>query len=492
MKTVFSKHSLKNQTDIPWIIFLEKGSSQVAGLSQKANQFLGRWIKKNKFEAEFGEVATLDTLETLEASHLVLVGLGASKEYHNKRLEKAASSAARSLRKINSSSVAVLSQPPSICETTPEHYIQLVVRGLVWGNYKFDKFKSEQKKSALKRIVFANAGRGVSKLRKSAREAVVVGDALLKTADLANLPGNEASPEKIAAYLRKMASETGLSCSIMGEKALRQKGCNAIRAVGQGSSHEPRMITLKYPGTNKNAKPLVLVGKAVTFDSGGISIKPSKKMSWMKYDKCGGMAVVAVMRMLKALKVSTPVVGIVAAVENMPGGNAIKPGDIVSACSGKSIEIINTDAEGRLALADALTLAEKENPSAIIDLATLTGACVVALGHHAAAVLGNCGELTEKLVAAGKESGDRIWELPLWPEYAKAVESSFADIKNTGDGTAGTISAAAFLENFVSEKTPWAHFDIAGTAWTEKSAGDMDVGATIFGARLLIDYIRGI
>jgi len=304
---------------------------------------------------------------------------------------------------------------------------------------------------------------------------------------------NECTPQKVANWAKKMAKETGLTCSVLNKAELKKQNCNALLAVAAGSDLDAKIISLKHKGTNPKAKPVVLVGKTITFDSGGISLKPGKGMGWMLYDKCGGMAVLAAMQMVALLKPANPVIGILTVAENMPGGGATRPGDIVKSRNGKTIEILNTDAEGRLALCDALDLALTHKPAAIVDLATLTGACIVALGHSAAAIVGNNSKFTQKLVDAGTAAGERFWELPLWPEHKEDMKGTFADLQNIGkSGTAGTITAAAFLSEFVPEDIPWAHMDIAGTAWEESPKPWTDPGATLFGARTLIEWINGL
>ena len=250
------------------------------------------------------------------------------------------------------------------------------------------------------------------------------------------------------------------------------------------------MIFLKHNVEQTDKKPIVLIGKTVTFDAGGISLKPSKDMGWMRYDKCGGMAVLATMLMIARLKINQPVIGILGAAENMPGPDAMRPGDIIKSHSGKYIEVLNTDAEGRLILADAISIAHRFNPSMIIDVATLTGAVITALGHEIAAVLGNDETLISSLQKAGKQSGERIWQLPLLPAYREDMNSDFADIANLSkSGTAGTATAAAFLHEFIEDDIPWAHLDIAGTAWQMSTKPHQDAGATLFGARLLIEWV---
>jgi leucyl aminopeptidase len=281
-----------------------------------------------------------------------------------------------------------------------------------------------------------------------------------------------------------------VKCAVADETALRRDRCLSVLAVGQGSANPPRLVTLTYPGKRRKEPPVVLVGKTITFDTGGISIKPSRNMEWMKYDKSGGMAALAAVLLAARLKLDHPVVAILAMAENMPGSRATRPGDIVRSRSGKTIEIINTDAEGRLVLADALSIAAGLRPRAIVDLATLTGACVVALGHVAAGVMGNDETLLKGLQAAGDAAGERLWPLPLLPEYGEALKTPFADLKNVGEEGAGAIVGGAFLEAFVPAGVPWAHIDIAGTAWEEREKPYGAPGATLFGPGLLVEWIR--
>ena len=259
--------------------------------------------------------------------------------------------------------------------------------------------------------------------------------------------------------------------------------------MAKGSRRPGCLIRLAHAGQRGSGlKPLVVVGKAVTFDTGGISLKPAKDMDWMKYDKSGGMAALATVVLAARLKLSRPVIAYIPAAENMPGGGAARPGDIVTARNGKTIEILNTDAEGRLILADALSFAAEEKPAAIVDIATLTGAAIVALGHETAALMGNDDQLMLELMLSGEATGERLWQLPLWPEYDAMIQGQFADLKNIGDGTAGTIAGGAFLKQFVPESIPWAHLDIAGTAWLEKGQPHGAPGATLTCARLLTDW----
>ncbi|MFK5956326.1 MAG: leucyl aminopeptidase family protein, partial [Planctomycetota bacterium] len=414
---------------------------------------IGEYLKTSAFKGQAGQVAIFP----MKGKQLIVAGLGEAKDFHNGHLEQAAGAAVRTGCGAGIKSFAVASGI-KLKGVSEADYQLLAGRGACWGAYSFSTFKSDHKKKSTPTLTFA----GEVKDRSAIKTAEAQGASLLSTADLANLPGNAAPPAKIASWAKKMAKENGLSCQVLGKAELTKKGCGAILSVAEGSAQDAKMIILKHAGTDKKAKPIVLVGKTVTFDSGGISLKPGKGMGWMRYDKCGGMAVLTAMQMIARMNLKTPVVGILGAAENMPGSKATRPGDIITAYKGKTIEVLNTDAEGRLVLADALGLAADLKPAAIVDVATLTGAVIVALGSSAAAVLGNDDKLIANLISSGATAGERLWQLPLFKEYSDEMKSDFADLSNLGkSGGAGTATAAAFLQEFVPEGIPWAHLDIA-------------------------------
>jgi leucyl aminopeptidase len=307
--------------------------------------------------------------------------------------------------------------------------------------------------------------------------------------DLVNSPGNNKSPPYLAEQAQIAANESTLKCKILGQKDLAKEGFGALLGVAQGSVREPHLIILEHHGGSKNEAPVALVGKGVTFDSGGISLKPGEKMDEMKMDMAGGAAVIGTMLAAALLELPVNLVGIVPTVENMPSGTAYRPGDILTSLSGQTIEVLNTDAEGRLILADALTYVKRYDPKLVIDLATMTGACIIALGHHASAVLGNDEKLVQSLLNAGEESGERLWQLPLWDDYDQQIKSDVADVKNTGGRPAGTITAAAFLKKFASDFR-WAHLDIAGTAWRDQGQPYTPKGGTGVGVRMLVAFLQ--
>ncbi|MCK5876951.1 MAG: leucyl aminopeptidase [Candidatus Marithrix sp.] len=350
--------------------------------------------------------------------------------------------------------------------------------------YSFDQFKtkSDDGHSFNKMVFGISSKRDIAK--QACQDAKKISDGINLTKDLANLPSNVCTPSYLADQSKDLAKlHKNLTCKVLEKAQLKKEGMNTLLAVAQGSSELPKLITLEYKNGGKTA-PIVLVGKGVTFDSGGISIKPSAKMDEMKYDMCGAASVLGTIAAVAELQLPINVVGIIPSVENMPSGTATKPGDIVTSLSGQTVEILNTDAEGRLILCDALTYAAKYKPKVVIDIATLTGACVIALGGHATGLLGNDETLIQDLLKAGEYTGDRAWQLPLWDIYQEQLESPFADMANIGGREGGTITAACFLSRF-TEKYQWAHLDIAGTAWV----GGKKKGATGRSVSLLIQYL---
>ena len=492
MKLTLSTRPLDTQSKDGWIVFVQNKKPL---LSEKSSlkTLLSEQIKKSNFSGEFAQTAVFPGFGKVKAGHIVLAGLGKGDAFRMETLERAAAAAVRAGKKAGLTHFATESAIDlrGVSQTAFAHSIG---RGAAWGSYSFDEFKTGKKKRNVEpSLVFAGPCDNAAACRRALAEAQAESEALLSTADLANLPGNLATPQKIANWAAAMARETGLTCSVLNKTDLQKQKCNALLSVAAGSDTDAKIITLKYKGTDPKQKPVVLVGKTITFDSGGLSLKPAKHMQWMQFDKCGGMAVLAAMKMVALLKPKTSVIGMLTVAENMPGSGATRPGDIVKSRSGKTIEILNTDAEGRLALCDALDLARTHKPAAIVDLATLTGAVIIALGHTAAAVVGNNSRLNRTLIKAGEAGGERLWELPLWKEHKDDMKGTFADLQNISkSGTAGTITAGAFLSEFVPEDIPWAHIDIAGTAWEETPKAWMAPGVTLFGARTLIEWIKGL
>lgn len=492
MKLSLSTQPLNTQAKEGWIVFVQNKKPLLTG-KNPLKTLLSNQIKKSNFSGDFAQTAVFPGFGKVKAGHIILAGLGKGDAFRIETLERAAAAAVRAGKKAGLTGFATESAAglKGVSETAFAHSVG---RGAAWGSYSFDEFKTTKKKrGAEPSLVFAGPCKNAAACRRALAEAQVESEALLSTADLANLPGNFATPQKIANWSKKMAKETGLTCSVLNKTDLKKQKCNALLSVAAGSDTDAKIITLKHKGSDPKANPVVLVGKTITFDSGGLSLKSGKNMQWMQFDKCGGMAVLAAMNMVARLKPKASVIGILTVAENMPSGGASRPGDIVKSRSGKTIEILNTDAEGRLALCDALDLALTHKPAAIVDLATLTGAVIMALGHTAAAIVGNNHRFNQKLIKAAENGGERLWELPLWQEHKEDIKGTFADLQNISkSGTAGTITAGAFLSEFVPDNVPWAHIDIAGTAWEETPKAWMAPGVTLFGARTLIEWIKGM
>lgn len=359
-----------------------------------------------------------------------------------------------------------------------------LIEGLLLGAFEFDKYKKEGKESKIYTLYLDISLSDILAERK------IICDAVNMARDWAHEPASLINPQTLSERVEILAKAYGLKCTILDDKDLTKMGAGAIVAVGQGSKTPSRMIILEYPGAKK-MKPVVLVGKAITFDSGGYSIKPGDSMVTMKYDKCGAMAVLGVMRAAAALKYEKPIVGIICAAENMLSQNSYRPDDILRSLSGLTIEVISTDAEGRLVLADGLTYAQQKfEPRAMIDIATLTGGCVVAYGHVRAGILSNDTALYDELFASGERTWERVWRLPNDDDYAELIKSPDADIKNSGGRWGSPVTGGIFLKQFVKDEIPWAHIDIAGVADLEKGTAYSVPGATGFGIRLLLDWLK--
>jgi len=455
---------------------------------------LMRSIRTKEFSGADGELLLLHAEVGVPCERLLVVGLGREKDFTLNRLRRVTSAATRFLIERKTATFLLALSQVTVKGSSFAQRLQAVGEGVLLADYRFDQYLDEKKRSrtiALGTIevwIDADESRNEADAALTSAQAVCAGVCFAR--DLVNQPGNCKSPQYLAQQAVEMAEREGLRATLLKKSELETEGFGGVLGVAQGSSREPVMIVLEYRGDTEGARPIALVGKGVVFDSGGISLKPSEKMDEMKMDMGGAAAVLGSLLAAARLQLPVNLVGIVPAVENMPSGTAIRPGDILTLLSGKTVEVLNTDAEGRLILADALTYAKRYEPRVMIDFATLTGACIVALGHQASAVLGQHDGLIRQLIKAGERSGERLWQLPLWEDYATMLKSDFADLKNIGGRAAGTITAAAFLQHFAGEQ-PWAHIDIAGTAWEEKGAPGSPRGGTGVGVRMLIEYLRG-
>jgi leucyl aminopeptidase len=479
------------------LLMLHEGESELQGTAAALDKVLDGGIvsvmRDGEFTGKAKEHAALHTHGRLKAKRVLLAGLGPADKLTLDGLRQAAGRAATYARDQSATSIATTIAGIGGEHLTLSQAAQVFVEGMLLGLYRFDKYKTaEQDRKPMTAITCVEGNR---ERAKTVQYGAEIGRILAESAnfarDLVNHPANDMTPTILAEHAQHMAKAGGLKCEILERKDMEKLGMGLLLGVAQGSEQPPKFIVLEHRGGKRNQRHIVFVGKGITFDSGGISIKGAEGMERMKYDMSGGAAVIGALRAAALLKVPQNVVGLVPATENLPSGRATKPGDVHRAMNGKTAEIINTDAEGRLVLGDALAYAARYKPLACVDLATLTGACVVALGHEAIGMLGNHqGEaLMERLGRAGMRTGERVWQLPLWDEYLEHVKSDVADVKNVGMGrAAGTIAGAAFLANFV-DGYPWIHLDIAGTAWAYNDQPYKPKGGTGVGVRLLTQLL---
>ena len=429
-----------------------------------------------EFSGKALDIALLHRPAGLKAKRLVLAGAGKRDKFDSSVLRKLAGAVVRTLKSKGVRSITFALGDGF----NSDEYASAAVEGAILGAFESDRYKTDPKKNDKRVESFTVLGGSQTAVDRGR----ILAEAQNYSRGLANDPPNLLTPMRMAEHARELAAEYGLNCEILDQDRMRQLGMGALLGVAQGSAEPPALIVLRYqPPLGAAAKEhLGLVGKGVTFDTGGISIKPATDMDQMRYDMAGGAAVLGAMRAIAQLKPAIPVTGIVPTVENMPGSRAQRPGDIVTSLSGKTVEVLNTDAEGRLILIDALTYAQRLGCTHLVDAATLTGAVVVALGHHYAGAFSNNQPFLEKLLAAAKSEGEKMWQFPLDEDYKKALESEFADLHNIGGRPGGAITAAMFIRDFVND-VPWVHLDIAGTAWLEEAKPFMAKGATGIGVR---------
>ena len=448
-------------------IFEERVLSAPAAAIDKASKGqLGKVLKSGDLSGKAGASLLLHGVPGMAAERLLLVGLGKQGEFGDKEFRNAVAKSVAALNDMGGADATITLTELAVGTRDAAWRVRQAAMIAADALYRFDKLKSkpDAKNGALKKIAFSvdASDMGAAQAALTQGDAIAQGQGLMK--DLANLPGNHCTPTYLANQAKALGREHKLGIDVLDRNQMKKLGMNTLLAVAQGSAEPPQFIVLKYNGGAKNEKPVVLVGKGITFDTGGISLKPAPEMDEMKFDMSGAASVFGTLKAAALMKLPLNIIGVVPTTENMPGGKAIKPGDVVTSMSGQTVEILNTDAEGRLILCDALTYVERFDPECVIDIATLTGACVVALGNVACGLLGNDDALAQELLACGQESGDRAWQLPLWDDYQEQLKSNFADMANIGGRMAGTITAACFLARY-TKKYKWAHLDVAGTAY---------------------------
>ena len=462
-------------------------------LQEATGKAIPQYLRKFDHLGKFGEIGVLYEVENIFTQRVVLIGAGEEKKLTLHHLRRLAALAARKLNGSGARDISLYLPELNVRGASLADKVQAVAEGVCLGLYRFEKYQTKKDEGEAKRelrsvTVMIPSRRDLAEAEAAVRTARAVCEGVNFARDLGNEPGNVCTPEFLGEQARGL-KHAKLKVTVMDKAAIVKAGFRGLLAVNQGSDKEPRFIVLHYQGGAKDDKPVALVGKGLTFDAGGISIKPPAQMDEMKFDMCGAAAVLGIFKAAAALDLPLNLIGVIASTENLLGGSAYKPGDIITSYKGITIEVLNTDAEGRIILADALAYAAEQQPAEIIDFATLTGACVIALGSQASGLMGSNDAVIEGLKAAGEHTYDRVWQLPMYEEYQEQIKSEIADIKNIGGREAGTITAACFLSRFV-EDLPWAHLDIAGTAWNMKGSDISAKGATGAGVRLIMDYLQ--
>jgi leucyl aminopeptidase len=494
MVTISVKTGDVRQIETDTVILVVPEQPVFSGHLQLCDEALGGQIhgvmNLGHFKGGLKTSSLLYTNGAIKAHCVLMVGLGPRDELTVERVRQAAGHAVQQAREIGLKTVTF-----SIAADAPVEWVQAVTEASQLALYEFKQYKTESddedENKAIEVITFLpESAENESEVERAVQLGQTIADGTKLARDLSNQPGNYLTPTQLAETAQAVASETKIRCTVFDKPMLKEKGFGALLAVGQGSAQDPRFIILEYIPEGEGHDTVVFVGKGITFDTGGISIKPGEGMDEMKHDMSGAAAVIGTMKVIGQLKPNVHVVGVVPAAENMPSATAIKPGDVVTSYGGKTIEILNTDAEGRLVLADALGWVAQYNPKGVVDLATLTGACLVTFGHGVAGAMGTDSALMAEVKAAGEKTHERVWELPLFDEYDEDIKSKVADVKNIGEGrNAGTIAGGMFLKKFV-QGYPWVHLDIAGTAWGMKGSTYIPEEASGWGVRLLVQLVE--
>ena len=469
----------------------ERDFSKSKGLNSTITAAIIELIENKEFKRSFGSNIIFHMMGKGLIKKIMLIGLGTREKFTDEEARIIAGKAALKAKELGVEEFCIL---PFM--DVDEALIEAISEGVLLSLYSFNRYKTSGKEATTipaQATIVVNSDS--AKFQAVVDKVNLITQAVNYARDLSNLPPNECPPSQIASLALALDGEYGIKTRILERYEMESIGLNGIVSVGKGSNNPPKLIILEYYGNADHQKPYLLVGKAVTFDTGGISLKPGDKMDEMKFDKCGGCSVLGILKAIASLGLPVNVIGIIPSVENMPSSTSYRPGDIIRMYNGKTVEILNTDAEGRIILADAMAYGVAiYNPQAIIDLATLTGACVIALGANVAAVIGTSKYLAERLSKISEKTGERIWDLPLHDEYHEQIKSTVADLKNIGGRPGGAITAAAFLSNFTND-IPWVHLDIAGTAWTQEGTFERSYnpkGATGFGVRTMVKFLMEV
>ncbi len=477
MKVTASSESLGtlDVDAIAVVVYEGEQAGDLVSIDEMTGGLVGQLLELGEIEGKLHEVTSVPLADGAAAGRLIVVGGGKRDEFDLVKARNVAGVAARQLSKRNITRAALWLRS----ELDAGGACQFAAEGAVIGPFDLGTYKKKENESrSLEELTVHESDERVEDARAGVERGAIIGEAVNLARRLANEPGNLLPPRVLADEAVKVAGRYGLHVEVLDESQLADMGAGLILGVSLGSAEPPRMIVLTHNGRGEGPPDLALVGKAVTFDTGGISIKPSRGMEEMKMDMSGGAATIAAMSAIAQLNPKINVIGVVPAVENMPSDRAIRPGDVLTAMNGKTVEVLNTDAEGRLILGDAVVHAQKLGAKRIVDAATLTGAVIIALGNHNSAVLGGPQEWVDQVMASGRKAGDRVWQLPIDEEYGEQLKSPIADMSNVGGRAAGTITGAYFIKNFIEDDVSWAHLDIAGTAWTEGESAYLTKGAT--------------
>ncbi len=472
------------------VVNLFEGVGQPGGATAAADKALegaiSSLISQGEIKGKFGEVGIIHTLGKLPARIVAVAGLGKRQDFNLDRVRGVAGEFCRALRKLNCRKIATIVHGAGTAGMAPEICAEAIVEGGLLGSYTFTKYKKPEYEDIQELLIVVREKEDISALEEAVAKGKIVASATNLARDMVNEPANYMTPTQMAEIAKDIASKYDLELKVFDRQDMEAMGMGALLGVAKGSNQPPKLIVLSYKGDEKSGKTLGLLGKGITFDSGGISLKPSEGLEEMKGDMAGAAVAMMALAGIAQLKPKINVTAVVPATENLPSGTALKPGDVLKAMNGKTIEVISTDAEGRLILADALCYAVKQGLSPLIDLATLTGACRVALGTLYSGLFGNDQDLVNKVLKAAQKTGERMWQMPMPEEYKEQIKSEIANIKNVGNRYGGAITAALFLAEFV-DSTPWVHIDIAGTALASKDSGYLVKGATGVGVRTLIE-----
>ncbi|MFC1920274.1 leucyl aminopeptidase [Chloroflexota bacterium] len=493
---VVADNILKSEADAI-IVDIYEGMERPEGVIAKIDEALGgvisELIKQGEIKGKLNQTTVIYSLGKLPVARILVAGMGKQDQLTSEKIRGVIAGACRLLRKQYAANIATVALGSGVNDIIAEDAAQAITEGAMLGTYDFRRHitKAAEYGEIRQLSIVTDDANIISNLEQGVNKGRILAEATIIARDMVNEPSNFMTPSDMAKAATKLAETYGLEVSVLEKERMQELGMGALLGVAQGSQQPPKFIVLNYKGGDSAEIDIALIGKAITFDSGGISIKPSAGMEEMKTDMSGGAAVIAAMSAIARLKPRINVLALVPATENLPGGTALKPGDVLTALEGKTIEIISTDAEGRLILSDAMGYARKHGAKRIIDVATLTGAMVIALGTVCTGAFSNNQEFADRVIAAGAEVGERIWQMPMYDDYKEQNKSDVADVKNVGGRNAGSITAAQFLAEFVGD-TPWVHLDIAGTNWADKTKGYNVKGATGTPMRTLVNLVLSL